>query len=186
MKLRLSPSGPVIGDAGGGFRLRLTDVQSAMSGSLAVPTASSVVCSDGFGGSVPIILQLALPKPEHKYRANFRLDLVNTTTNSSGEVVLYLETSVDGTNWTVRSKNGHLVNPSTNDNAARQAELALPLTLGEALGIVDGTAILYVRASARCTVGDAGQVHASVPATSGGVSGLDGTLYYELEEVLAA
>jgi hypothetical protein len=189
-KLRLSPSGPVLGEIGGGFRLRMVDIQSPMAGSLAIPTQSAVACSDGFTGSEPIILELLNPKPENKYRAEFRMDLVNNVTNSSDQVVIFIETSVDdGLSWTVRSKNGHLINSAGVASTlpmAREASLALPFILGSSLGVAADTESLKMRVSCQLSVGTAGDVLASVPATSGGVSSLNGTLYYELEEALAS
>jgi hypothetical protein len=188
-KLRLSPSGPVIGEVGNGFRLRFGDHQATMTGSLAVPTAKSPVCADGFGGAGPIVMAFPAPKAEHMYRAEFRLDLLNTTTSHTDQVVLFIETSIDGGAWTVRSKNAHVVNSAGVANSvpqARECSVSLPLTLGADLGVLPDSTEIEFRVSAQLTSGTETDVEVSTLATSGSVSGLNGTLYYQIEETLAA
>lgn len=181
-QLRLSPSGPVVGSIGYGFRLRYSDIQSGMSGSLAIPTTKTVINADGQGGTTPITRAFASPSPDKFYRANLRMDLLNNTTNVAAQVTLFLETSVDGTNWTVQSKNAHVVPPTTGGSFARQVAIAMPLVQGATLNVVPTSANLYLRASYQTTVGGAADVLVSSPATSGSVTGLNGTIYMEFEE----
>src|SRR6187549_359038 len=63
--IRLSPSGPVIGNTEGGplsfgpgARLRLSEANSVMGGSLALPTVPDVISPDGFGDIDAIVLTL--------------------------------------------------------------------------------------------------------------------------------
>ena len=191
--IRLSPSGPVIGKVGTpgpGARIRLTEATSTMGGSQAIPTVPDVIGVNGFGASPPLVLTLDAPKEALSYRANLALDVRNTATSPGGEVVLYLDVSIDGgTTYTNRAKNVHAINSTITDQVeARQMQVWLPLVLGSALGISDATppASIKLRARANQAVGsDAVQVNSQ--AISGGVtpvSELNGTIHMELEECL--
>ena len=191
--IRLSPSGPVIGKVGTpgpGARIRLTEATSTMGGSQAIPAAPDVIGVNGFGASPALVLTLDAPKEALSYRANLALDVRNTATSPGGEVVLYLDVSIDGgTTYTNRAKNVHAINSTITDQVeARQMQVWLPLVLGSALGISDATppASMKLRARANQAVGsDAVQVNSQ--SISGGVSPvseLNGTIHMELEECL--
>ncbi len=190
--IRLSPSGPIIGKAnsfGPGARLRLTEATSVMGGSQSIPTVPDVISPDGFGDPDALVLTLDAPKQALHYRANLALDVINTETNPGGEVVLYLDVSIDGgTTFTNRAKNAHLIDGKTTDAEARQMQVWLPLTLGSDLGISDVSppASIKLRARANQTVGSSSLVVSSLATSHGGspVSGLNGTIHMELEECL--
>ena len=195
--IRLSPSGPIIGKAtsfGPGARLRLTEATSVMGGSQSIPSTPDAVSPDGFGTANPLVLTLDAPKEKLNYRASLSLDVINTSTNEGGEVVLYLDVSLDGgTTFTNRAKNVHVINSTQPDETesqveARPMQVWLPLTLGSALGISDATppASIKLRARANRVVGSSALLVSSRD-TSGGsepVSGLNGTIHMELEECL--
>jgi hypothetical protein len=189
--IRLSPSGPVIGKAtspGPGARLRLTEATSVMGGSQAIPSIPDVISPDGFGVPNPLVLTLDAPKQALHYRANLSLDVNDSSTSPGGEVVLYLDVSLDGgTTYTNRAKNAHTINSTTTGVEGRPMQVWLPLTLGTDLGINDATppASIKLRARANKTLGSGLTV--SSLATSNGsspVSGLNGTIHMELEECL--
>jgi hypothetical protein len=195
--IRLAPSGPpILNSAGGplgfgpGARLRLTEACSVMGGSQAIPTVPDVIAPDGFGATDAIVLTLDSPKEGLNYRANICLDVLNTSTNAEGEVVLYLDVSIDsGATYTNRAKNVHLIGPLEGSGAqARSAQVWLPLITGAALGVVDATppASIKLRARAQAVAqGVPGSLLVSSLATSDGgspVSGLNGTIHMELEE----
>ena len=192
--IRLSPSGPIIGKAtspGPGARIRLTEATSPMGGSQSIPSTPEVISPDGFGSSTPLMLTLDAPKADLHYRANLALDVINTSTSEGGEVVLYLDVSIDGgTTFTTRAKNVHAINTTEgeSDVEARQMQVWFPLTLGSDLGIHDTTppASIKLRARAQRVVGSSGLLVSS-RATSDGdspVSDLNGTIHMELEECL--
>jgi hypothetical protein len=157
--IRLSPSGPVIGKAtspGPGARLRLTEATSVMGGSQAIPSVPDVISPDGFGVPNPLVLTLDAPKQALHYRANLSLDVNDSSTSPGGEVVLYLDVSLDGgTTYTNRAKNAHTINSTTTGVEGRPMQLWLPLTLGTDLGINDATppASIKLRARANKTLG---------------------------------
>lgn len=193
--IRLSPSGPIIGKtvSGPGARLRLTEATSVMGGSQSIPSVPDVIGPDGFGNSNALVLTLDAPKPTLHYRANLSLDVINTSTNEGGEVVLYLDVSLDGgTTFTNRAKNVHVIDSIDTDSdthaEGRQMQVWLPLTLGSDLGISETTppTNIKLRARANRVVGSSALLVSSV-ATSGGsspVSDLNGTIHMELEECL--
>ncbi len=190
--VRLSPSGPVIGKAsspGPGARIRLTEATSVMGGSQAIPTVSDFISPDGFGVPTPLVLTLDAPKEALHYRANLALDVINSATSPGGEVVLYLDVSIDGgTTYTNRAKNAHIINSTTTEVEGRQMQVWLPLILGSALGISDATppANIKLRARANQVLGSSGVAVSSLGTSDGGtpVDGLNGTIHMELEECL--
>jgi hypothetical protein len=190
--IRLSPSGPVIGKAstpGPGARIRLTEATSVMGGSQAIPTVPDVISPDGFGVPTPIVLTLDAPKEALHYRANLALDVIDSASNPGGEIVLYLDVSIDGgTTFTNRAKNAHVINSSLSNVEGRQMQVWLPLTLGSALGISDATppANIKLRARANQVVGSNSLAVSSLATSDGGtpVDGLNGTIHMELEECL--
>lgn len=203
LPIRYSPSGAVIATLASGARLRLTETAAVITGpgpgTINIPAAadaSSVICTDGFGGASAIVLTLANPLQANQYRAELELDVINTSTNVEGQVVLYLDTSVDGgTTWTNRAKVAHLIDAQNEAGAtnseSRPMAINLVLTTGQQLGCVDGTTTsLKLRARANLPVGTAGAVKVDSPAASGGggsaVTGLQGTFHAELEECLGA
>lgn len=189
--IRLSPSGPVIGKAtspGPGARLRLTEATSVMGGSQAIPSVPDVISPDGFGVPNPLVLTLDAPKQALHYRANLSLDVNDSSTSPGGEVVLYLDVSLDGgASYTNRAKNAHTINSTTTGVEGRPMQVWLPLTLGTDLGINDATppASIKLRARANKTLGS-GLTVSSLATSNGGspVSGLNGTIHMELEECL--
>jgi hypothetical protein len=197
LPVRYSPSGSPIANADGavllfgpGARLRLTETNALMGGSLAVPAVADTIATGGFGSpGTTIVMTLQNPKAKLQYRAKLRLDVQNTNSAAAAEVVLYLDASVDGgATYTNFSKVSHLLN---NPNAAggtagsEPMEVSLPLILGSSLGVNDAvpTASLKLRARASLPVGTGVLVNS--PASSGGgtpVTGLGGSIHMELEE----
>lgn len=195
--IRLSPSGPVIGNTDGGplsfgpgARLRLTEANSIMGGSLALPTVPDVISPDGFGDPDAIVLTLLAPKAELKYRANLALDILNNSTNAGGECVLYLDVSVDGgASYNNVVRNSHLVRPGVLGDASpvgasRQCEVWMPQVSGEALGVVTNTTpSIKLRARALATSGNPILlVNSQSEALYAAITGLSGTIHMELEE----
>lgn len=198
LPVRYSPSGAPIKSVNGadlvfgsGARLRLEEGNTTMGGSLAIPAAADNISVSGFGAGTAFVLTLQHVKENLQYRAKLSLDVINTITNVGAEVVLYLDTSVDGgSTYTNRAKCVHLLgcatDLATDVPAARNMDINLPLILGNSLGIVDGTTeFLKIRARASLPLGTVGGVLVSSLATSDGgtpVTGCNGTVHMELEE----
>jgi len=190
--IRLSPSGPIIGKStapGAGARLRLVDASSPMGGSQVIPTVPDAISPDGFGTQNPLVLTLDAPKENLHYRASLSLDVLNTSTNIGGEVVLYLDVSLDGgANYTCRAKNAHVINSTITAAEARQMQVWLPLTVGSSLGISDATPppSIKLRARVNQVVGTSALSVNSLATSDGAepVTALNGTIHMELEECL--
>jgi len=194
LPVRYSPSGAVLVNANGGpftpgtgARLRLAERNNTMTGTLAVPGTADFISAGGFG-QPKIQTVLNLPKAGLRYRAKMRLDLVSNSSNVSAEVVLFLDTSVDGgTVFTNRAKVAHVfqnANSAGGGMGGQGCEIYLPLTQGLDLGVDDSvpTADIFLVGRAQLTVGTAGSVVVAAAATSGAVTGLDGSIHFELEE----
>jgi hypothetical protein len=187
LPIRYSPSGTVIANIGAGFRIRCVEELSVMGGSSAIPTIASTICTDGFGGADPVLLELDNPQAASKYRAELRCDLFNTTSATNSVIALSIQTSVDeGDTWTTRVLNAHIVQPQlgvgVEDNGqAREASVTMVMISGTALGIVDGTTEkLQVRAQA--TSDGSGTVMSSPAELS--VFDSAGTIHLLLEECI--
>ncbi len=186
--VRYSPSGPVIATLGTGCRLRLAELTSIMSGTTLIPFPAAVMCANGFGGSPPLRVALAKPKEDRNYRVSLAVDVANESTNTLGAVTLYLDSSVDGGSvWTNRAKNTHYVGAALVGNEARMCQVNLDQTLGSALGVVDdATADVQFRVRAEAALGASLNVSALAQSPGGSpVTGLNGTIHFELEECLA-
>jgi hypothetical protein len=132
------------------------------------------------------------PKQALEYRANLKLDVLNTSTNTEGQVTLFLDVSVDGgATYTVVAKNTHkiaAVHPSlTEVSEAREMSVNLPLASGLTLGVNDTlpTPSIKLRARAQSmtiavqpTVDSLG----TITGDAGTVAGLNGTVHMELME----
>lgn len=183
--VRLAPSGPPILNANGGplgfgpgARLRLVEANTTMSGTVAIPTTDlGVICPDGFSNTDAVVLTLPAPNSGLQYRATLALDVENTSTNTEGQVELFIDTSIDGgLNYINAYNNTHLlaeVHPSLTGGEVRQCQLWFPLTFGNAFNVVNGvTPSLKIRARVKSLAGTL-----TVSSTGG-----TGTIHMELEE----
>lgn len=191
--IRLSPSGPVIGNTAGGdlsfgpgARLRLVETNSPMSGALIIPTVPDVLSPFGFGDVNAIVLSLPTPKAELEYRGKLVLDVQNQSTNLGGQVILYLDVSVDGgATYTNRVANAHECPPAVAGQLyTRQCEVWMPLLSGEFLGVITNTTpSIKLRARAQRNSNLDPMLVSSLASTTGIiVGGLAGSIHMELEE----
>lgn len=199
-QIRLSPSGPVIGNAqdapldfGPGARLRLAEALSTIGGTTTIPGTASqdtaVLSALGFPNPdpfAPITVTLDNPKEGYQYRAKITLDVANVDASIIGEIVIALDTSIDGgTTWEEQTKTGHYVSVDTEEDSTGGARTIigwLPLTLGSALGLDDDTPAPSIQVRARVFNDALGVCRVNSPATFSGVSGLQGSIHFELEE----
>lgn len=207
--LRLSPSGPVITNEAGapltlgpGARIRLTEVVSVMVGDTKIPECPETISGNGFGKpeAEAIVIQLEDPNPKYRYRANISLDLVSKATTGGGVVILYLDASIDaGKTFRNVVKNSHHIGSGYDSTQpeegaeGRQAQLWMPMVTGQGLGIPYGETApsIQIRGRAQLISGPEGIVRVNSNQTETGdgwgdckdpVSGLIGTIHYELEE----
>ncbi len=181
--IRLSPSGPVIANSGGGpfapgpgASLRLVEAQCTIGGSLAIPTVPVVI---GPTLGVPGFLDvLALPNAALNYRATVLLDVLNGTTNAQASVELYLDSSTDGVTFNEIASNSHLIG----QNSVRQIRLDQKLTSGVNFGIIAGQGSLYLRARIGASTQTYPNVLAESAVTPGGDAHGVGTVLMQLEE----
>lgn len=144
MKIRLSPSGPVVENSSGGpfepgdgAMLRLSEGMTTIGGSLRILTTAQTIGTQLGGGTV-LVATLANPKTNLRYRATVLLDVENTTTNSSADVQIFIDTSIDGgTTWVEEVANAHYVGAGSGVDGTirtpRQVRCDMTLRLGSAL-----------------------------------------------------
>lgn len=129
LNMRLSPSGPDLGDIPGnpftGMQLRLAENVAALAPN-AVPT-TYLPLDDG----AAVTLEAVLPEPQrdrrYSVRAHFMVETVSATT---GTLDALLQGSYDGTTWW--SLAGNSVQTEA-DNESLTMTVDFPMTLGSAL-----------------------------------------------------
>ena len=117
------------------------------------------------------MLTLDAPKEVLQYRVNLALDVTNSATGTGGEVVLYLDVSIEGgMTYTNRAKNSHVTNAGFGTAEGRQMQVWLPLTPGSSLGVSDAAppANIKLRARANQVVGTTDLAVSSLATSDGG------------------
>jgi hypothetical protein len=188
---------------GPGARIRLAETVSVMIGNTEIPDCPDYISGNGFGKSEAEAITLTLPNPsaKYQYRANVSLDLVCNATSGGGTVVLYLDQSIDdGKTYQNIVSNSHQIgtgydyqSPGGDGIEGRQAQLWMPLLRGAQFGLDDRkpSPSLTIRGRAQLIRGNQGSVRVDSNQREEGrgqgdcnepVSGLIGTIHYELEE----
>jgi len=194
MKIRISPSGPVVENSSGGpfepgtgAMLRLSEGTTTIGGSLRILTTAQTIGTQLGGGTV-LVATLDAPNPNLRYRATLLLDVQNTTTNASAEVQLFIDTSIDGgTTWVEEVANAHAVGQATGaallGPETKQVRLDMTLRLGSALqsDMLATSPSLKVRARIG-QVADVALCVVNSLATSGDETGLTGSVLLQLSE----
>jgi len=194
MKLRLSPSGPVVENTNGGpfepgpgAMLRLAEGTTTIGGTLVVPTVPATI-GTALGGGTVLVAQLDKPDPNLRYRATVLLDVLNTATNATSDVQLFIDTSVDGgATWVEEVANAHYVGAGTGSSedlrCPRQVRCDMTMRLGSALAGPVGAASPSLRVRARI-----GQATSNTSClvdsrdSSGSETGLVGSALLQLTE----
>lgn len=191
MDLRQATSGGIIHNAdrgtlepGRGMMMRLAEGVTTIGGSLQISTTPQTLGTQ-LGAGVVLAQSLVNPQPGRYYRASVCIDVTNNNTTNVAEVVLFLDTSVDGAAFVERVFNLHLVNAGSgaagNVDNGRHCRLDMVLRLGSELGVEEGSQVLQLR-SRIALVAAVADCEVDSRAASAGYSGAVGTCLLQLSE----
>lgn len=191
MEMRQPTSGGIIKSEeqgtlrpGRGMMMRLAEGLTTVGGDLQISTTPQTLGSQLGGGTV-LAQSLINPKPNSYYRAMVCVDVTNNNTTTVAEVVLFLDTSVDGAAWVNRAYNLHLVGAGSgaagNVDNGRHCRLDMVLRLGEDLDVGDAAQVLQVRARI-ALVGAVVGAEVDSREASAGYSDAVGTCLLQLSE----
>jgi hypothetical protein len=93
--LRLSPSGPPIGDVGPGFQLRLAEANASTAMAALTASYQPIVGTGSTFSGVPVQVLMLTPRPNRRYKFNFHCDVDQPTAADDG-VQLRVVASYDG------------------------------------------------------------------------------------------
>lgn len=109
--------------------LRLAEGYTLIGGSLQITTTPQTLGSVLGGGTV-LVETLPEPSPDLRYRASLSIDVGNSHTSTPGDVVLFIDSSIDGVNWVEQVNNAHAVGPN---DGSMHCRLDMTMRLGSAL-----------------------------------------------------
>lgn len=134
--LRYSPSGGIVQNdegaplaPGNGMLLRLAETYTPIGGTLQITTTPQTLGTVLDGGTV-LVETLADPSPDLRYRASLSIDVGNSHTSTPGDVVLFIDSSVDGVSWVNQVNNAHAVGPN---DGSMHCRLDMTMRLGSDL-----------------------------------------------------
>jgi hypothetical protein len=188
LALRLSPSGPIVANAGGGpfepgpgARLRMTEYGNVIGdGSEPLPTLAAAVSSSGFTGAA-LVLSLPAPKPTLYYRAEVHAALICNTTLATADAQFFLDYSIDGgTNWVNAASNTHKVMNNVPGGEVYAQLIATKVT-GASLGITPTTAELLLRVRMASTLNPQVELF-GLPTPAPGAANSKGSFHFQLEK----
>jgi hypothetical protein len=123
MHIRLSPSGPIVGEAGAGFRLRMSESKLAVTGGVqTIPTVAAIVAA--VLGTAPA-LEVGFAsgvQPGLAYRSTIVMDIENTS-NQEATIQLDIQSDFTGGGFATVATSTHLIEPAT----SRQIRCDLPI-----------------------------------------------------------
>lgn len=191
MEMRQATSGGIIKNSeqgtlepGRGMMMRLAEGLTTIGGDLQISTTPQTLGSQLGAGTV-LVQSLTRPQPGRYYRATVCIDVTNNNTTSVAEVVLQLETSVDGAPFAVEVQNLHLVNAGSgaagNVDNGRHCRLDMVLRLGSDLGVGENAEVLQVRAKIALVAAVVG-CEVDSRETSAGYDDAVGTCLLQLSE----
>lgn len=93
--LRLSPSGPPIGDIGPGFQLRLAEASASTAMAALTASYQDIVGTGATFPGVPVQVLMLTPRPNRRYKFNFHCD-ANQPTGAANAIQLRVVASYDG------------------------------------------------------------------------------------------
>jgi hypothetical protein len=151
MELRLSPSGPVVGNISG-MPLRVAEDQ----------VTAAVVVLTGAEVDVSASLRAELTGPfetDHKWSGECEFDIANGSTNVEAEVTLALQYAIDGGAWTTIQAASHKLAGSEEGASYRSVSVHLvPTAMASFTGLAADSETLAFRVTALMAAGEADQV----------------------------
>jgi len=186
LPIRYSPSGAVIANSDGGelkpgtgMMLRLSESYTVIGGSLQISTTPQTLGSVLGGGTV-LVETLPEPSADLRYRASLSIDVGNSHTSTPGDVVLFIDTSVDGATWVEQVNNDHAVGPA---DGSMHCRLDMTMRLGGDLlgGMPAGSPSLRVRGRIALVAALTG-VEVDSRGATGGYDDFVGTCLLQLSE----
>jgi hypothetical protein len=186
LPLRYSPSGAVLSNSSGGelkpgegMQLRLAEGYTVIGGTLQITTTPQTLGSVLGGGTV-LVETLLEPSADLRYRASLSVDVGNSHVSTPGDVVLFIDTSVDGSTWVQQVDNAHAVGPG---DGSMHCRLDMTMRLGSELsgGIPAGSPSLRVRGRIALVAAVTG-VEVDSRGQTGGYDDFVGTCLLQLSE----
>ncbi len=184
--LRYSPSGGIVENAeggklspGAGMMIRLAEGYTTIGGTLQITTTPQTL-GTVLGGGTVLVETLAAPSADLRYRASLSIDVDNSSTSTAGDVVLFLDTSVDGVNWVNQVSNAHGVGPL---DSSMHCRLDMTMRLGSDLsgGMPAAAPSLRVRGRIALTATLVG-VEVDSRLSTAGYNSFSGTCLLQLSE----
>jgi len=153
---------------GAGMMLRLSEGYTQVGGT-ALITQTPQTLGTVLGGGTVLVETLPAPSPNLRYRVSLAVDVTNTDTATAADVVLFLDTSVDGVNWIEQVNNARGVGATVGtDGNDMHCRLDMTLRLGSDL--IGGMPASAPSLRARGRIAQVGEV-AGVIVDSRGSSG---------------
>lgn len=171
---------------GAGMMLRLEEGYTPIGGSLAITQTPQTLGTVLNGGTV-LVESLPAPSPDLRYRASLSIDVSNSNTSTAADVVLFIDTSVDGTTWVNQVNNAHGVGAGSGVDGDQPTEMHCRLDMTMRLGsdLSGGMPADAISLRVRGRIAQVGEVvgaEVDSRASSSGYTDLVGTCLLQLSE----
>lgn len=191
MELRQPPSGFIVKNEHGGtlipaegMPMRMHEGAVTIGGNLAITDVPKTLGTTLNGTG--LTQSLVNPRPNRYYRATVCVDVSNSNPDEGAQVVLFLQTSVDGSDFVTRAKNIHFVGAGSGDTGeidnGRHCRLDMVMALGSDFDVEEDSEVLQVRAQI-ALVGNVDGVEVDSRASSGPYNDAQGTCWLQLTEL---
>lgn len=171
---------------GEGMLMRMAEGYTTIGGTLQLTTTPQTLGTTLDGGTV-LIKTLTDPQADLRYRASLSVDVFNDNVGNTADVVLFIDTSVDGVNWVNQVNNTHACGAGSgaagDQSTGMHCRLDMTMRLGSALvgGMPEGSPSLRVRGRIALIAAVTGAVVDSRISTAG-YNDFVGTCLLQLSE----